>query len=368
MLNSHNPSSLAGSLGRRRQNTLFGRLPFYLFAVPLTAFLLAALLERLLLGHVDDALVLGVLGALALNGLAFFAGRIKVHTFTYTLPQAARLVAAVAGGALAARLLRVEAGLGPLVAAGVVGVLPGALWLLAGSRIADPKLKELPAAIYCGAFVGMSAPTVLATLPAVLLAGTLAGGVYLLMANVFGGAGGKLGTMAFSGVALTALLGGHWAGFAPAAAPALDPAARASIFAASMLGAVLTYVVSVRLKAGAVVGSAGLSLLCGLLFRAPAVAALGLAAGVPVAFVGATFAGMAAADVIPHERVMVFAGLFFGLIFTSTSQFFGGFGGGLGTTACLSVVMTIGLMRLLDPRPAPRRRRTQRLAGGYASK
>lgn len=44
---------------------------------------------------------------------------------------------------------------------------------------------------------------------------------------------------------------------------------------------------------------------------------------------------------------MAFSGSVFGLIFVSTSEFFIGYGGGLGTIACLSVIITLGLMSLI---------------------
>ncbi len=75
---------------------------------------------------------------------------------------------------------------GPVVAAGLVGVI---------STLVIPKF-DVPA--YCGAFVGMSCNTVFVTFEQLVLAGIIAGLIFVLSKNVFNGFGGKLGTIAFA--------------------------------------------------------------------------------------------------------------------------------------------------------------------------
>ncbi|MBW3015933.1 hypothetical protein KY330_05925 [Candidatus Woesearchaeota archaeon] len=112
----------------------------------------------------------------------------------------------------------------------------------------------------------------------------------------------------------------------------------------SVLGAVLTYILSIKYKKGPVLASALLSLIVGLVcYFIPGE----LAKVIPVAFIGASFAGMASEEVIPNKEMMMFSGVVFGFIFINTSKFFTGFGGGLGTTACLSVVITLGVMEFV---------------------
>ncbi|MEA3430146.1 MAG: hypothetical protein U9R08_02645 [Nanoarchaeota archaeon] len=121
-----------------------------------------------------------------------------------------------------------------------------------------------------------------------------------------------------------------------------------TLIVVSIMGAVLTYDYSVRVKKGPVLASALLSLIVGLVFYfCPQLTTPELAKSIPVAFIGASFAGMASSKTIP-AKYMVFAGFVFGLIFVNTSKFFAGFGGGLGTTACLSCAMTLGLMYILN--------------------
>ncbi|MBW3003342.1 hypothetical protein KY328_00660 [Candidatus Woesearchaeota archaeon] len=99
-------------------------------------------------------------------------------------------------GAVATFYLNVNLGLGPVIAAGVVGV--AAVYICKLSRC----VKDLPPPAYMGAFVGMSAPFVLSNLWFVGLAGLIAGVVYAISHDVYTGMGGKLGTMAFIGVAI----------------------------------------------------------------------------------------------------------------------------------------------------------------------
>ena len=106
-------------------------------------------------------------------------------------------------GAIACHLLNVKYELGSVLSAGIIGTL--------GSF--TPKLnkqsdyyKELPTAIYCGVFVGMSNNTITPTFGFVIAAGIIAGLFFLLSKNLFIGIGGKLGTMAFLGVFIVYLL------------------------------------------------------------------------------------------------------------------------------------------------------------------
>lgn len=91
----------------------------------------------------------------------------------------------------------------PVIAAGTVGLLASfipSVW---------PKTSwsgQIPPATYCGAFVGMTSPKVAGDYPFILLAAGSAGILLMLSKNVFHGYGGKLGTIAFGGVALIAVL------------------------------------------------------------------------------------------------------------------------------------------------------------------
>ena len=113
------------------------------------------------------------------------------------------------------------------------------------------------AAIYCGAFVGMSSAYVLNSFWAVLVATSLAALVFHLSSPVFQGYGGKLGTTAFLGVNLTALLMGVSIPISGTPRPlplGLGPGGPV------ILGAIGAYTLSIKRGLGAVIGSAAVAL------------------------------------------------------------------------------------------------------------
>jgi hypothetical protein len=240
--------------------------------------------------------------------------------------------AAVALAAPVTRWLAVDAGLGVVVAAALVGLCAALI------------VPDYAAAAYCGSFVGMATPGVLPGYAPVFVAG-VAGGVTLVAVDGrFDGMGGKLGTTAFVGCVTVAVVGrtGPWLGAAPTAilmptAPAAG-AAGPVVVAASVAGAVATFVASVRLGHGPVVGSAVVGLVGGLL--APALSTGGVAAAVFCA----SFAGMAAPDRLPNEVATGVAGLASGVLLVGVDRYFVGFGGKLGTVAFVGCLLTCGLL------------------------
>jgi hypothetical protein len=337
------------------------KAPFLFLAGALSLFLGVAYVERIAAADILGLHVLALLGGLLASGLLFAHRALADDAPGQPAIQAVLTGLSVMGGAVITRLLSVDAGLGAVIAASIVGLIPGVLSITAWKNTSDPLLKTLPAAIYCGSFAGMTAPHVLGGLIEVAVAGAVAGMIYVWASGVFKGVGGKLGTTAFSGVAITGLLTGTMTRFevAPFAGNGLLEGQGVLILAA-IAGAALTYLASHRLKLGAVVASAGLSLLVGALFTLPVALPATLAA-IPVVFMGGSFAGMNARDVIDNTWLMAFAGLAFGLIFVHTSQFFGGYGGGLGTTACMSVMMACGLTRLSQRMTVSQRPRRSRV-------
>jgi hypothetical protein len=226
---------------------------------------------------------------------------------------------AVAAGAPVTRWLAVEAELGVVVASALLGLVAG----LALPRYGVPA--------YCGSFVGMAGTEVLGSYATVTAAGLAAGVVFVLASGVFDGFGGKLGTTAFVGCGTVVVATGSGPA-APAPPPA--PGTAALLVGSAGAAAVATFVASVRLEHGPVVGSGVVGLAAGLV--APPL----LAAGEAVAAVAfcASFAGMARPDRLPDERAMLGTGLLCGVLFVAVVPYFGGFGGKLGTvafTACL---------------------------------
>ncbi|WP_179354533.1 hypothetical protein [Winogradskyella vidalii] len=100
-------------------------------------------------------------------------------------------------GAVLCYLLNINAGLGSVLSMGIVGALASFTPQL---NKKSNYLKQIPACIYCGAFVGMSSIETSPSIGFVIAAGTLAGLFFMISKNLFLGVGGKLGTMAFAGV------------------------------------------------------------------------------------------------------------------------------------------------------------------------
>ena len=115
----------------------------------------------------------------------------------------------------------------------------------------------------------------------------------------------------------------------------------------SILGALGTFLLHQKYK-DVVFASAALSLVVALAFHLFPTPLSFLSLKAPVAFFGASFAGMSSLDRIKSWKWVSFSGLIFGLIYINTSNFFTGYGGGLGASACLSVIITIGIMKIIE--------------------
>jgi hypothetical protein len=111
-----------------------------------------------------------------------------------------------------------------------------------------------------------------------------------------------------------------------------------------ILGALGTFIVNNDFDQGAVRASALLSLIVGLFFFSfPEVLPAYLTKNIPLVFIGASFIGMVSSRVISRYILVGIAGAIFSIIYLNTSEFFAGYGGALGTTAAISVLVSLGL-------------------------
>ncbi|VTT87200.1 hypothetical protein DM2_3238 [Halorubrum sp. DM2] len=234
--------------------------------------------------------------------------------------------AAVAVGAPLTFLLSVRVGVGPVVASALVGLCASLL------------TETYAAPAYCGSFVGMATPAAGADPGSVVAAGLVAGGVFVLAKRAFNGFGGKLGTTAFVGCLSVAAFGG----LAPGTETVPEPTVAAGLVGAAALAALATFILSVRLDHGPVVGSAVVGLVAGIV--CPPLFSAGDAVAA-VAFC-ASFAGMATPERIPGTGAMLLAGGVAGTAFVGASPYFVGFGGKLGTIAFAACLLTAGLLSL----------------------
>lgn len=215
----------------------------------------------------------------------------------------------------------------PLVfSASVVGGAGGL-----GERLGRHRLGGLGAAVYCGAFAGMTSERVLPHPGWVLLAGVLSGVLLELLQTSWAGIGGKLGSTAFLAVfgivGLTFALGVQGPG---APLHHFNAVERAALLVVALVSSQLTQWLSYARGFGAVLGSALPSLLA-------------------ASWMGASFVGMTGpARLAPHPLLMLLAmGLLFGLFSLGFEPTLAGLGGDLGATAAMSVFAVLGLRRLL---------------------
>jgi hypothetical protein len=90
--------------------------------------------------------------------------------------------------------------------------------------------------------------------------------------------------------------------------------------------------------------SALLSLLVGLFFYFfPELFNSYLTENIPIAFFGASFIGMVSSDVLKHYGLLAFSGALFSVIYINQPQYVDGFGGALGTSAFIALLVVIGI-------------------------
>lgn len=120
-----------------------------------------------------------------------------------------------------------------------------------------------------------------------------------------------------------------------------------AILTISILSALLTYEIGTVRNMGAVRASAISGLVFGLpVYLAPAAGiAAGAFAPMPAAAMGASFVGMSSIKAVPSRIWIVVSTAVFSGIFLFSSPAFAGNGGGLGISAFISVIATIGIRK-----------------------
>ncbi len=229
------------------------------------------------------------------------------------------------GGVLTCIICR-DFKLSTVVAASLVGIT---------AHLVVPKYS-VP--VYCGAFVGMTSNALLFTRSEVAIASAIAGIIFVLSSYVFGGFGGKLGTIAFISTIITSLILGREF----IVAPISDTFGILMIILVSLIAAPLTYYFNVIRGNGPVLASGFVGLVGGLIL--PIIPEIG--GTLAVVAICASFAGMTNKVRCPKIWMMVIAGLLIGVIFVYSTPIFGGAGGKLGTIAFGSIMAVYGFNSL----------------------
>ncbi len=106
-------------------------------------------------------------------------------------------------GAVICDLLNTTTDLGSVLSVGITGAVAS---LLPSIDKKSDYFNKLPAAIYCGAFIGMSSVKIAPSIGFVIAAGILAGLFFMLAKNLFVGIGGKFGSIAFGSMVIISLI------------------------------------------------------------------------------------------------------------------------------------------------------------------
>ena len=313
-------------------------------SIPVIGFVILALMAVLVFGAAAyDAFtvppaqpIVGVLLVLGLIGLAFTLfneskglGALKADGL-FSNKNILSFVAVVAG-ALLSHWLNVDMKLGLVVGSALVGVAAAFLF------------PDYAVAAYTGSFVGMAGTKLLPGYAQLAMAAVVAGIVYILALTVFGGFGGKLGTIAASGCAFTGVC--LSTEFTHPGVPGWNVGLLLII--TSVIAALVTYFLNNDRKLGPVKASALVGLVAGILLpRLPGLAA-GVGATLAVMAICASFAGMSNTKRMPSWIPMAFVGLSAGLVYMFANPFIGGTGGKLGTIAFGSNMAIRGLLDLV---------------------
>ena len=236
---------------------------------------------------------------------------------------------AVVLGTLGTFFLSHQFGLGAVLAAGAVGIT------------ASLQFRKFQVPAYCGAFVGMACNAVFFTYFHILVAGILGGVLFVLGTGVLNGFGGKLGTIAFFGTVGASVL--TVSPLQEGTALSLDTALLITV--CSVLGAVLTHIMTARAGFGPVFSSGFMGVLGGVMLPYLFLETGGLLA---VVFFCASFAGMTAPNRLSGEKAIAVAGLCTALFFVYSFPLFAGSGGKLGTIAFGSTIAVAGALDVRD--------------------
>jgi hypothetical protein len=237
-------------------------------------------------------------------------------------------VLAVTMGTLSTYLISVYFALGAILAAALVGI------------IAAMIISDYAVEIYCGAFVGMVSPEVLHDLTHIVLAGLLAGLIFYLSRDSFDGYGGKLGTIAFSSWIIMTTI---------SKCELIEELNEIRHFGTSIViysigAAIITYVLSIRLKNGPVLASGIVSLAGALLL--PTIHGEN-ATTLSAVVMAASFVGMSSKKRLKNELEVLLSGAIMGILFVYSVNHFRGAGGKLGILAFASVVSANGIFFLI---------------------
>ncbi|REH44475.1 hypothetical protein C7448_1117 [Tenacibaculum gallaicum] len=173
---------------------------FHFFSIIFLVFTQLAFITALLLEHKNVFTVLSLTTLFTIlivyNYIKFF----KVKEIDF---EPFYVMVFVIIGALLTSYLHLFTNLSSVLVATLIGTLAS---FLPNLNKKSKVLQNIPNAMYCGCFVGMSQKHIAIDYSFIIIAGSIAGIFYMFSKNLFLGVGGKLGTVAFGSVVISSLL------------------------------------------------------------------------------------------------------------------------------------------------------------------
>lgn len=285
------------------------------------------------------AVVLLVLGGFLLVGLMAIAERAAARWIE------PRTVVVTLVGTILVGIGGRELGLSAVFSAATVGVVAGL-----ASRFVRRVSDADAAALYVGAFAGMTSPVVLLGPGWLVLAGLITGLLWSIVREAWVGVGGKMGTVTFAGVALTALLSlALGTGASHTSPPQYAPALELAVLGTSIASALLTHWLAYSRSWGPVLGSAAPSAIVFAVFVGVSQAVALPNDALAAAWFGASFVGMTARARTGGSWWLVGAmAATFGALLVLFQAHLAGLGGDLGATASAAVIAVIGARTLVQ--------------------
>ncbi|WP_166387291.1 MULTISPECIES: hypothetical protein [unclassified Polaribacter] len=117
------------------------------------------------------------------------------------------------------------------------------------------------------------------------------------------------------------------------------------------LSSIITFLLQIKYKQGPVRSSALVGVLVGVFVLVfPNLLSTYLTENLPLVCFGASFIGMVSSKIMSDYLLIGFSGVVFTLIYFNTSNYFSGFGGGLGSAACIALLVTLSIPVLMKKR------------------
>lgn len=292
-------------------------------------------LDGFVLGAMDSiAVALVALALLLVIGLFALSGS--------ALPRGIclRTTAWVIAGTVITGTLGMAFGFSAVLAAASVGVAGGLL-----PRLTRHVTPADAAALYVGSFAGMTSPLVLLGPAHLIAAGLVTGLMWSVVREAWIGVGGKMGTVTFAAVGLTAVVAVSIGGInSMPTTPMYSPLDGWAILGASLVSAALTHWLAYRLNWGITLGSAVPSAIVFLAF-------FGVSGSVELpndalaaAWFGASFVGMTSPGrLLQRWWTLPLMAVVFAFLLLNFQAHLAGLGGDLGATAAAAVIIVTGL-------------------------